>query len=266
MSISFVNETHRVESNYTIIPADDHTSDTASSSASISHHTPTYSSLQQQSPAVVVSSDLSPHGGPQPQPQTVASFPLVNPITSPADAFFMNRYCTVIGPWFDLFDFRRRFSLEVPHLALQNRLLLLSAMACAARQHHLTSAQPVKTALTYYDEALQLLGVSLKDFSRSSSAAVFASCLLLAHCEMIGASTRDWHLHLSGALSLVTTHGWHRCTAGLGQACLWYATVGPRFSTIRSVNIYVGFTIEWNSFLPCNRREYQASDKFLGYC
>lgn len=178
----------------------------------------------------------------------------------------MNRYCTVIGPWFDLFDFRRRFSLEVPHLALQNRLLLLSAMACAARQHHLTSAQPVKTALTYYDEALQLLGVSLKDFSRSSSAAVFASCLLLAHCEMIGASTRDWHLHLSGALSLVTTHGWHRCTAGLGQACLWYATVGPRFSTIRSVNIYVGFTIEWNSFLPCNRREYQASDKFLGYC
>ncbi|KAL1964357.1 hypothetical protein VTN77DRAFT_7042 [Rasamsonia byssochlamydoides] len=212
ISISFVNETPRVESNYTIIPADKHPSDPASSpSASLSHRTPTYSNLQ--SPAAAVS---SPHGELQP------SFPLIHPITSPADAFFMNRYCTVIGPWFDLFDVRRRrFSLEVPHLALQNRLLLLSAMACAARQHHLTSSQPVKTALTYYDEALQLLGSSLKDFSRSSSAAVFASCLLLAHCEMIGASTRDWHLHLSGALSLVTTYGWHRCTDGLGQACLW---------------------------------------------
>lgn len=142
----------------------------------------------------------------------------------------MNRFCTVIGPWFDLFDSRRRFSLEVPHLALQHRLLLLSALACAATQHHLTSAQPVKTALTYYDEALQLLGVSLKDFSRSSSAAVFASCLLLAHCEMIGASTRDWHLHLSGALSLVTTYGWNRCTAGLGQACLWCVISVPTYS------------------------------------
>jgi hypothetical protein len=58
--------------------------------------------------------------------------------------------------------------------------------------------------------------------SFSSSAATFASCLLLAHCEMIGASTQDWHLHIAGAYSLIRAYGWHGQSGGLGQACFWY--------------------------------------------
>ncbi|MCJ1360996.1 hypothetical protein MMC16_000092 [Acarospora aff. strigata] len=38
---------------------------------------------------------------------------------------------------------------------------------------------------------------------------------------MIDASNLDWRLHLSGAASLVSTHGWHSCSGGLEQACFW---------------------------------------------
>ncbi|PMD32501.1 hypothetical protein L207DRAFT_500240 [Hyaloscypha variabilis F] len=138
-----------------------------------------------------------------------------------SDLFYLDKYCHVIGPWFDLFDQERNFSLVVPHLSLEKPLLQLSSLACASRQHHLTSSSNVDTTLTYYDDALQLLTASLRDESTSSSAAVFASCLFLAHCEMIGASTQDWHLHIFGTYSLIRTHGWHGRSGGLGQACFW---------------------------------------------
>jgi hypothetical protein len=138
-----------------------------------------------------------------------------------SDLFYLDKYCHVIGPWFDLFDQDRNFSLVVPHLSLENPLLQLSSLACASRQYHLTSSSNVDTALTYYDDALQMLTASLRDESTSSSAAVFASCLFLAHCEMIGASTQDWHLHISGTYSLIRTHGWHGRSGELGQACFW---------------------------------------------
>ena len=138
-----------------------------------------------------------------------------------SDLFYLDRHCHVIGPWFDLFDQERNFSLVVPHLSLENRLLHLSSLACASRQHHLVSSSNVDTTLTYYDDALKLLTFSLREESTSSSAAVFASCLFLAHCEMIGASTQDWHLHISGTYTLIRTHGWHGSSGGLGQACFW---------------------------------------------
>jgi hypothetical protein len=138
-----------------------------------------------------------------------------------SDLFYLDKYCHVIGPWFDLFDQEKNFSLVVPHLSLENPLLQLSSLACASRQHHQTSSSNVDTTLTYYDDALQMLTASLRDESTSSSAAVFASCLFLAHCEMIGASTQDWHLHISGTYSLIRTHGWHGQSGELGQACFW---------------------------------------------
>lgn len=138
-----------------------------------------------------------------------------------SDLFYLDRYCHVIGPWFDLFDQERNFSLVVPHLSLEHPTLRLSLLACASRQHHLTASSNVNTTLTYYDEALQMLTASMRDQSTSSSAAIFASCLFLAHCEMIGARTQDWHLHISGTYSLIKTHGWHGQSGGLGQACFW---------------------------------------------
>lgn len=65
-----------------------------------------------------------------------------------SDLFYLDKYCHVIGPWFDLFDQDRNFSLVVPHLSLENPLLQLPSLACASRQHHLTSSSNVDIALT----------------------------------------------------------------------------------------------------------------------
>lgn len=125
--------------------------------------------------------------------------PPPKPITSELDALFLDRYCHIVGPWFDLLDSEGHFSYVVPHLALLHLLLLLSSLACAAKQYYLTLTLRADTALTHYDDALRMLTAALEDVSRSSSStAVFASCLLPAHCEMIDASNQDWHLHLSG--------------------------------------------------------------------
>ncbi|KAF8243904.1 hypothetical protein K440DRAFT_31941 [Wilcoxina mikolae CBS 423.85] len=200
----FINENETIQDQYAVI-----TTDTVSPIASPN-------TLQHRTPSIPLSS---------PSPSLSYHMPVYRPppkpITSELDAFFLDRYCHIVGPWFDLLDSERHFSYVVPHLALSHPLLLLSGLACAAKQHYLTSTQRADTALAYYDDALRMLTAALEDVSRSSSTAVFASCLLLAHCEMIDASNKDWHLHLSGTFSLVSTQGWNGRSGGLAQACFW---------------------------------------------
>ena len=192
---SFINENQAVEGQYTVLSHDD-----------ISPTTQHFAS------------DLTP----SPKPHIFQNEPSCVPVTLAKDAFYLDRYCYILGPWFDLFDVKRQFSLVVPHLSLSHALLHLSVLACAAKQYYLTHLiQPAGTALLYYDRALRMLTASLNEVSRSSSPAVFASCILLAECEMIGDSYQDWHLHLEGTYSLISTHGWNGCSGGLPEACFW---------------------------------------------
>lgn len=48
--------------------------------------------------------------------------------------------------------------------------------------------------------------------------ATFASCLLIAHCEMVESKASDWILHLKGAGELVAMHNWNGRSGGLAQA------------------------------------------------
>lgn len=139
------------------------------------------------------------------------------PITNAKDAFYMSRYVQHIGPWFDLFDnAERHFSYLVPALALSNRLLRLSCLAAAARQYSLVSGSANGDALQFYDDALRTLNIYLSN--RAHETATFASCLLIAHCEMIESKANDWNLHLKGTRELVIAQGWHGRSGGLAQA------------------------------------------------
>lgn len=144
------------------------------------------------------------------------------PATVAQDAFYVDRYCYVVGPWFDLFDMRKQFTIHVPHLSLSHQLLYLSLLACAAKQYYLSHlTQSADASLLYYDRALRLITESLNDVSVSASSEVLASCVLLAECEMMGDCYQNWHLHIEGIYSLITAHGWHGCSGGLPQACFW---------------------------------------------
>lgn len=139
------------------------------------------------------------------------------PVTDEKDAFYFARYTDIIGPRFDMFDSTSRyFSLVLPQIALSNRLVLLSCLAAAARQYSLVANRGHHDALTYYNEALKILRKRLDD-SRHE-AATFASCLLIAHCEMVESKASDWNLHLKGTGELVVMHNWNGRSGGLAQA------------------------------------------------
>ena len=137
------------------------------------------------------------------------------------DAFYLDRFCNIIGLWYDMFDSLRYWSCIVPHLSLANKSLQLSILASSSKQHYLTCNEPEDTALIYYNRALQELNYALESLVEAESAAIFASCLLIGYCEMIDARNQDWHTHLAGTFSLRSAQGWHGCSGGLVQSCFW---------------------------------------------
>jgi hypothetical protein len=139
------------------------------------------------------------------------------PIHDETDAFYMCRYTEIIGPRFDMFDEGTRyFSTVVPLLALSNRIVLLSCLAVAARHYSLVGDHGHEHALAYYNEAIRLLYEHLNHGGHN--AAVFASCLLIAHCEMVESKASDWNLHLRGTGDLIAVQKWHGESGGLAQA------------------------------------------------
>lgn len=133
----------------------------------------------------------------------------------------MERYCNIIGPWFDMFDTRKQWSLLVPHLSLSSKSLLRSITASCAKQSSLVSPGGTIHALDCYNHALKELTCALGESTMKRSAASFASCLLVGHCEMIDARSIDWHTHLRGTFSLCSSQGWHGLYGDVGQSCFW---------------------------------------------
>lgn len=166
---------------------------------------------------VDASDEASSYQHPSPRP-TLSGY--ATPITDPTDAFFLWRYVDFIGPRFDMFDGAPRyFSTVVPQLALNDTLVLLACVAVAARQYSLVNDQQQhnhEQALTYYSAAINLLSKRLQN--STPDPAVFASCLLIAHCEMVESKATDWVLHLKGTGDLLKMHGWHGASGGLAQA------------------------------------------------
>ncbi|KAJ5548983.1 hypothetical protein N7513_006217 [Penicillium frequentans] len=175
-----------------------------------------YQVVEESEEASSVSSDQ--HPSPRPALSGHAA-----PITDPIDAFFLWRYVDFIGPRFDMFDDAPRyFSTVVPQLALNDELVLLACVAVAARQYSLANEQHQHSheqALTYYNAAINLLSKRLQN--SGPDPAVFASCLLVAHCEMVESKATDWGLHLKGTGDLLKMHGWHGASGGLAQASFW---------------------------------------------
>ena len=170
------------------------------------------------------------------------------PITDPTDAFFFGRYVDFIGPRFDMFDDAPRyFSTVVPQLALNDQLVLLACLAVAARQYSLVNEQQQhnhEQALTYYNAAIHLLSKRLQD--SGPDPAVFASCLLIAHCEMVESKATAWDLHLKGTGDLLKMHGWHGMSGGLAQAVrpVLHA-VTPLANLNFSIYSHSGYTAGW---------------------
>ncbi|KAK5165563.1 uncharacterized protein LTR77_009092 [Saxophila tyrrhenica] len=227
VKIAFVDETHAVSQQYKVI-AD----------------LPDLTTGQMEAPPIPKSSGSAARD----DADSTSTRPAGAPITNKKDAFYMSRYVQFVGPWFDLFDNTdRHFSYVVPALALSNLLLRLSCLAAAARQHSLVSDCGDGDALLYYDEALRALASCLND--RAHETATFASCLLIAHCEMVESKANDWNLHLKGTRELVVAQGWHGSSGGLAQACFW---IYCRMMILSSMSSGTPTPIDTAHWLPSN--------------
>ncbi|OCL10581.1 hypothetical protein AOQ84DRAFT_430784 [Glonium stellatum] len=202
---TFIDETPKIAEHYEVLPSPRFSAHNSPSGLIITGRNSKEYSIEECGPAVGTLTLLTELG---------------KPIAEETDAFYMGIYTDVIGPWFDLFDgSSRHFSAHVPQLALSNRLLLLSCLAAAARQHSLVTSHGHDDALTYYNQALRLLYQQLNNAGHEP--ATFASCLLVAHCEMIESKASDWYLHLKGTGELVAIRNWSGASGGLVQACFW---------------------------------------------
>lgn len=147
---------------------------------------------------------------------------LVQTVRDSTEAFFMQRYCNIIGPWFDLFDTSgRHWTNTIPHLALADPALFTAIMASCTKQFNLVSGERSIYALDYYNRGLSELSHALGSPVRAAEASVFASCLFIGYCEMIDARSTDWQTHLRGTFSLLSDHGWHGQCGGVIESCFW---------------------------------------------
>lgn len=228
--VSFVSENRRVESRYEIVD-----SARAPGPATKRTKTPGSSSFWENGPSA------------QHDESKLEDIPLRPPITDPTEAFFMERYCNIIGPWFDMFNTHGHWSHMVPHLALSNKALFRSIVASCAKQYGLVAGESSIFALDYYNLALKELTQALGDDGLTSTAAVFASCLLTGYCEMIDAKSLDWQTHLRGTFSLCSTQGWHGQCGGVAQSCFW---VYCRMDLLASLARAERTRLDTSSWLP----------------
>ena len=143
-------------------------------------------------------------------------------VRDPTEAFYMQRYCDLIGPWFDLFDTsQRHWTNAIPHLSLSSRTLFTSILASCSKQYDLVFGRTSIYTLDRYDRGLSELKRALDQPSSTGNASIFASCLLIGYYEMIDAKSADWQTHLQGTLSLRLGHGWHDESNGVMQSCFW---------------------------------------------
>lgn len=231
--VSFVSENRRIESRYEVLESRPNPNTTTHDAGGLS------------SPASTRDGQW-----PSPSRSRVETISPRMPITDPTEAFFLERYCRIIGPWFDMFDMNCNWSQNVPHLALSNKSLFRSIIASCAKQYSLVAHESSIFALDYYNHALKELTQALDDPALIGSAAVFASCLLTGYCEMIDAKSLDWHTHLRGTFSLCSSQGWHGLCGGVGQSCFW---VYCRMDLLASIARAEKTSLETKLWLPEGR-------------
>ncbi|RDW93029.1 uncharacterized protein DSM5745_00351 [Aspergillus mulundensis] len=132
-----------------------------------------------------------------------------------------------IATWMDLFDEEQHFQRIVVKRALHSPLLLNSICALTTKQLSLLdgkwATQAQSTASTYYGEALHHLIATLGD-PRSNPvpiAETLAATILLSSYELLVCPGMDHRRHVSGALTLIRTHGCNAASGGMAGAAFW---------------------------------------------
>lgn len=127
-----------------------------------------------------------------------------------------------VGKWVDLFDDERHFQRTVVKRALESPLLMNAICALTARQVSMVDRAELwkSAAVYYYAESLHHLITTL-GLPASSPEDTLPATILLSSYELLVLPGLDHRRHVSGALTLIKSHGCKASSQGLIEAAFW---------------------------------------------
>jgi hypothetical protein len=144
------------------------------------------------------------------------------PLEDRNEVLYMQVFVEEVGLWMDSMDADKPFSRTIPHQALREPMLKFACLACGIR--HLTLIDPriypEEHALTYYNQATQLLLEKLQNPDRDSFLCATTATILNVY-EVMNEKALQRMNHLAGARALIKECRWDATSTGIGAACFW---------------------------------------------
>ncbi|OOF90985.1 hypothetical protein ASPCADRAFT_155717 [Aspergillus carbonarius ITEM 5010] len=230
--VSFEDETDRTAADYHVIPVN---ASLASRKASSKRRplTPIAASTSSQA----LHPMLSPNDATPPRAFPAQHLDPVNPpfafdelgdlqkVKSFNEAFLLRHFRKTLGPWLDVCDHERHFSLDVVERAPANPLLLYACLAIAARHlSHTNHTIPPNTADEYHERCIGILLPLLENREVEISMDILlASTVILRFFEQISSHSpsNDLQRHLLAGSVYISSQVECATSGGLAEASFW---------------------------------------------
>ncbi|RDK42533.1 hypothetical protein M752DRAFT_215743 [Aspergillus phoenicis ATCC 13157] len=230
--VSFEDETDRTAADYHVLPVNPPSAsrkDTFKRRSLASTATSTSSHALQP---VLSPSDSTPSKALPPQGLDPVNFPFAfdelrdrQKVASFNEAFLLRHFRKTLGPWLDVCDHERHFSLDVVERAPTNPLLLYACLAIAARHlSHTNHNIPPNTADGYHERCIGILLPVLENKEIEISIDILlASTVILRFFEQISSHSpsNDLQRHLLAGSVYISSQVECATSGGLAEASFW---------------------------------------------
>ncbi|GKZ68520.1 hypothetical protein AnigIFM63309_004618 [Aspergillus niger] len=230
--VSFEDETDRTAADYHVLPVNPPSAsrkDTFKRRSLASTATSTSSHALQP---VLSPSDSTPSKAFPPQGLDPVNFPFAfdelrdrQKVASFNEAFLLRHFRKTLGPWLDVCDHERHFSLDVVERAPTNPLLLYACLAIAARHlSHTNHNIPPNTADGYHERCIGILLPVLENKEIEISIDILlASTVILRFFEQISSHSpsNDLQRHLLAGSVYISSQVECATSGGLAEASFW---------------------------------------------
>ncbi|OJZ81523.1 hypothetical protein ASPFODRAFT_64941 [Aspergillus luchuensis CBS 106.47] len=230
--VSFEDETDRTAADYHVLPVNPPPAsrkDAVKRRSLASVATPTSSHALQP---VLSPSDTTPTTAFPPQRLDPVNLPFAfdelrdrQKVASFNEAFLLRHFRKTLGPWLDVCDHERHFSLDVVERAPTNPLLLYACLAIAARHlSHTNHNIPPNTADGYHERCIGILLPVLENKEIEISIDILlASTVILRFFEQISSHSpsNDLQRHLLAGSVYISSQVGCATSGGLAEASFW---------------------------------------------
>ncbi|PWY77064.1 hypothetical protein BO70DRAFT_294955, partial [Aspergillus heteromorphus CBS 117.55] len=141
------------------------------------------------------------------------------------EAFLLRHFRKMLGPWLDICDHERHFSVDVVERAPENPLLLYACLATAARHlSHTNHTVPPNTADEYHERCIGILLPVLENREVEIGIDILlASTVILRFFEQISSHSpsNDLQRHLLAGSVYISSQVECATLGGLAEASFW---------------------------------------------